>query len=280
VARGRKIVETAGCLNCHTGPGQQSRAESVELKDVAAGCLADSIKPGGGAVDYGLEAGDRAALRRFLSAGISSLSRHVPAEFAERQIRQVGCAKCHGQFDGFPKLDSLGGKLKPEWSEAFIAGRVDDKPRYWMPARMPSFGVRARGVAQGMAAHHGVGPATPKEPPVDSGMAAAGRKMVGTDGGFSCIACHAVKQFGAQQVFESAGINFGQVGVRLRKPFFQRWLMNPLRVDPGTKMPVYFAGGQSPLFDFYEGDAKKQIDAFWEYIRQGDKMPLPEEATQ
>jgi hypothetical protein len=64
------------------------------------------------------------------------------------------------------------------------------------------------------------------------------------------------------------------------KPFFQRWLMNPLRVDPGTKMPVYFPGGESMLFDYYDGDAKKQIDAFWEYIRQGDKMQLPEEATQ
>ena len=279
IAHGREIVETRGCLNCHAGPGKNSRVAPVALKNLAAGCLADSFTAGSGAVEYDLAQDERAALRSFISSGASSLSRHVPAEFAERQIRQVGCAKCHGQFDGFPKLDSLGGKLKPEWSEAFIAGRIDDKPRYWMPARMPAFGARARGIAHGMAAHHGYGPSTPAAPAIDSEMAAAGRKMVGTDGGFSCIACHAVKEFGAQQVFESAGINFGQVGARLQKPFFQRWLMNPLRVDPGTKMPVYFAGGQSPLFDFYEGDAKKQIDAFWEYIRQGEGMPLPEEAT-
>lgn len=280
IQHGREIVETAGCLNCHAGPGETREAARIAWRNKEAGCLADSFKSGSGAVDYGLAAEDRAALRSFLSSGTASLSRHVPAEFAERQIRQVGCAKCHGQFDGFPKLDSLGGKLKPEWSEAFIAGRIDDKPRYWMPARMPAFAARAQGIAHGMAAHHGFGPTTPEESALDSEMAAAGRKMVGTEGGFSCIACHAVKQFGAQQVFESAGINFGQTGARLRKSFFQRWLMNPLRVDPGTKMPVYFAGGQSPLFDFYDGDAKKQIDAFWEYIRQGEKMPLPEEATQ
>ncbi len=280
VGRGREIVATAGCLNCHAGPGETSGAASVKLRTLTAGCLADSFKPGSGAVDFSLAAEDRAALRSFISSGTASLSRHVPAEFAERQIRQVGCAKCHGQFDGFPKLDPLGGKLKPEWSEAFIAGRIDDKPRYWMPARMPAFAKRAQGLAHGMAARHGLGPITPKESDVDGEMAAAGRKMVGTEGGFSCIACHAVKEFGAQQVFESAGINFGQTGARLQKSFFQRWLMNPLRVDPGTKMPVYFAGGQSPLFDFYDGDAKKQINAFWEYIRQGDKMPLPEEATQ
>ncbi len=280
VRHGREIVETAGCLNCHSGPGEARAAAGIAWKDQEAGCLADSFKPGSGAVDYGFAAEDRDALRRFIASGTASLSRHVPAEFAERQVRQVGCAKCHGQFDGFPRLDPLGGKLRPEWSEAFIAGRIDDKPRYWMPARMPAFAARAQGIAHGMAARHGFGPTTPRESEVDAEMAAAGRKMVGTDGGFSCIACHAVKEFGAQQVFESAGINFGQTGGRLQKSFFQRWLMNPLRVDPGTKMPVYFAGGQSPLFDFYDGDAKKQIDAFWEYIRQGDKMPLPEEATQ
>ncbi len=274
-ARGREIVETAGCLNCHAGPGQNRHVAPGELKNPAAGCLAES-----GGVHFELTTADRKALTAFVKAGADSLTRHVPAEFARRQIDNVGCANCHGKFDGFPKLDPLGGKLRPEWSEGFIAGRIEKKPRYWMPSRMPAFASRAAGLAHGMAAQHGYGPMSPDRPKVDPEMAAAGRKMVGTDGGFSCIACHAVKEFGAQQVFESAGINFGQVGGRLRKSFFQRWLMNPLRVDPSTKMPVYFAGGMSPLFDFYDGDAKKQIEAFWEYIRQGDAMPLPEEAGQ
>jgi len=41
-------------------------------------------------------------------------------------------------------------------------------------------------------------------------------------------------------------------------------------------MPVYFdAEGHSQLTDFFEGDAQKQIDAIWEYIRLGEKMPAP-----
>lgn len=282
IAHGRELVESAGCLNCHVGPGENRFAKQVKLTEADAGCLADFVGASSTAARYAMPADERGALRTFVGArsGVDSLKRHVPAEFAKRQIQSLGCANCHGKYDGFPKLESLGGKLRPEWSKKFIAGHIDYKPRYWAPDRMPAFASRAKGLAQGMAAHHGFGPVSSGTPKIDAEMAASGRKMVGTDGGFSCIACHAVKEFGAQQVFESAGINFGQVGERLRKDFFQRWLMNPLRVDPGTKMPVYFAGGMSPLFDFYEGDAKKQIDAFWEYIRQGDKMPLPEEAGQ
>ncbi|MFT4586023.1 MAG: mono/diheme cytochrome c family protein [Candidatus Binatia bacterium] len=284
IKRGKGLVESAGCLNCHTSPGENKFTFKTKLASSGAqligGCLADSSKPGSPAPHYALADNQRAVLRAFLKTSTDSLARHVPTEFAKRQIQSVGCANCHGKVDGFPKLDILGGKLKPEWSERFIAGHIDYKPRYWLATRMPAFETRARGIAQGMAMEHGYAPATPKPPKIDPAMAAAGRKMVGTDGGFSCIACHAVKDFGASQVFESAGVNFSQVGNRLMKPFFQRWLMNPLRVDPGTKMPVYFPGGESMLFDYYDGDAKKQIDAFWEYIRQGDKMQLPEEATQ
>lgn len=282
IKRGKELVESNGCLNCHAGPAENKFEIKTKLAAPGArlteGCLGEPLKSDSPAPHYAFTDKQRAALRLFLETSTDSLARHVPAEFAKRQIQNVGCANCHGQNEGFPKLDILGGKLKPEWSERFIAGEIKAKPRYWIADRMPAFATRAKGIAQGMAMEHGYAPTTPEPPKINPEMAAAGRKMVGTDGGFSCIACHAVKEFGASQVFESAGVNFSQVGDRLMKPFFQRWLMNPLRVDPGTKMPAYFPGGESMLFDFYEGSAEKQIDAFWEYIRQGDKMALPEEA--
>ena len=57
------------------------------------------------------------------------LARHVPAEFAERQTRNLNCTACHGQVEGFPPLEILGGKLKPEWAGKFIAGEIGYKPR-------------------------------------------------------------------------------------------------------------------------------------------------------
>ena len=56
----------------------------------------------------------------------------------------------------------------------------------------------------------------------------------------------------------------------------QRWVRNPQAVDPATKMPVYFdEEGKSPLTDVYGGDSAQQINAIWEYLRLGDKMPPP-----
>ena len=80
------------------------------------------------------------------------------------------------------------------------------------------------------------------------------------------------------RVFESAGINLAYTGERLLPSFYHRWLLSPLRIDPQTKMPVYFDQGQSPLTDTLGGSADKQIQALWEYIRQGKDMPMPKDA--
>ena len=83
----------------------------------------------------------------------------------------------------------------------------------------------------------------------------------------------------AMQVFESNGVNLAYTGARLQKSYYRRWVRNPLRIDPATKMPVYFdAEGKSPLTDYYNGEAAKQIEAVWQYIRLGEKMPSPAEA--
>ena len=141
---------------------------------------------------------------------------------------------------------------------------------------MPAFTSRADGLAQGLAMLHGFPARTPVAPPVDAEVAKVGQRLVSAAGGFSCIACHAVGELGATQVFDSPGINLALAGERLLKPYFQRWLRNPLAIDASTKMPVYFdEEGRSPLVDVLDGDGAKQLDAIWEYLRLGEKMPPP-----
>ena len=213
----------------------------------------------------------------FAATDRASLARHVPAEFAERQARSLRCAECHGKFEGFPSFDALGGKLKPEWMKAFIGGEPTYKPRPWIEARMPAFSKYAEGLAIGLTEEHGLPPRTPVEPSIDMEAAKIGRKLVSANGGFFCVSCHAVGSMAAMQVFESNGINLAYTGARLQKEHYHRWVRNPLRIDPASKMPVYFdAEGRSPLTDYFNGDAEKQIEAIWQYIRLGDKMPPPE----
>ncbi len=58
---------------------------------------------------------------------------------------------------------------------------------------------------------------------------------------------------------------------RLSWPDF-RWMRNPLRIDPQTKMPAYLNQGQSALFDVLDGDAEQQIESLYHYILQGNAM--------
>jgi mono/diheme cytochrome c family protein len=277
---GKKLVQTSGCLNCHTLK-LEDQFTTKSLADLTPdkwklGCLAAAPDDAGKAPHFNFTADEREALQAFGATDRSSLTRHVPAEFADRQTRLLNCRECHGKFEGFPVFDILGGKLKPEWAQGFIGGAITNKPRPWLEARMPAFSQRAEGVAQGLAMLHGYPPQTPTEPAIDMEKAKIGQKLVSMAGGFSCVSCHSVGDFGATQVFESAGINFALTGSRLMKPYVQRWVRNPQAIDPSTKMPIYFdEEGKSPLTDVYSGDSAQQINAIWEYIRLGDKMPAP-----
>jgi mono/diheme cytochrome c family protein len=285
IEKGRTLVQNSGCLNCHSGKGE-NKFTSPQLPGptdakVTEGCLAET--PPEKAPRFGFTAAERADLQAFVRTARDSLFRESPAEFAERQTRLLNCNGCHGQVQGFPALEILGGKLKPEWSGKFIAGEIAHKPRPethprgepWLEARMPGFKARAPLVADGLAALHGFGPKTSPEPPIDNELAKFGQKLVGKDGGFSCVSCHGVAGLAATDVFESEGINLAYSYDRLLPDYYYRWMRHPLAIDPQTKMPVYFEDGKSPLTEILDGDAEKQITSMWHYMRLGQKMPAP-----
>ena len=280
IARGKHLVQTTGCLNCHTLK-LDNKFKAKPLADLAAarwqhGCLAEKPAADSPAPAFAFNAEERAALQAFAATDRSSLARHAPTEFAPRQAKNLQCTSCHGQLEGFPLIDVLGGKLKPEWIASLLKGEVSDKMRPWIEHRMPAFPARAALLAAGLAQTHGFPPVTPAEPPVKMPLTAIGKKLVSNDGGFSCIACHGVAEMAPVQVFEAPGINLAFSGARLQPTWFLRWLRNPLRVEPTTKMPVYFdEEGKSPLADLLGGDADQQLDALWQYVRLGDKMPPP-----
>ena len=285
--RGKKLVQTSGCLNCHTLK-LENQFSAPQLAELPAarwrqGCVAGPSAGEARTPQFGFRAEEQEALAAFGATDRSSLTRHVPADFAERQGRALQCVACHGQIDGVPPLEILGEKLKPEWVAQFIGGEIPYKPRTethprgepWLAARMPAFKSRALGLAEGFAAQHGYPPRTPAEPPIDMELAKLGQKLVGKDGGFSCVSCHGVGSLPAMEVFESEGINLAYSAERLLLPFYRRWMRSPLSIDPQTKMPSYFEEGKSPLTEILDGDAEKQITALWHYIRLGDKMPAP-----
>jgi mono/diheme cytochrome c family protein len=273
--RGRQLTLTRGCLTCHALGGAKNKMPLIDLGAGARGSGGNCAQ-GTGPADYNFLDEEKAAVAAFVAGGAKPATRHVPSEYVERKIPGLRCEGCHGAFDGFPALDNFGEKLRPEWMASFVAGRVPYKPRGlehpdghpWLPARMPIFAAQAALLAEGLAARAGHGPTTPAEPAIDRGAAKIGAKLVSANGGFSCTGCHGAGALKATQVFEAEGINLAYATDRLRPDFFRRWLLNPLKIDPQTKMPSYFdETGQSPLEDL-GGRADAQINAMWMHLRE------------
>jgi mono/diheme cytochrome c family protein len=271
ISTGKAIVQKTGCLNCHLLPiPNQFIAPSfaqIAATKSAQGCLAEDTQ---NSPRFTLTTTERADLLTYLSVNTPATPT-ISAEFAARATEFLRCNQCHTD-NHLPAPLTLGGKLKPEWTAHFIAGEIPEKPRPWLKARMPAFPAYATNLAAGLAAIHGYPAQTPAEPPPVPDLIKTGETLIGGTGGFSCVACHAVGASSVQLVVESPGVNLAWSGDRLLHSFFVRWLMNPLAIDPSTKMPAYFdAEGRSQLTEHFEGDARKQIDAMWAYIRSLSK---------
>ena len=313
-ARGRALVETSGCMDCHAVPGATNAAKAppfaaIPLDLLSIGCLAPPGDAERKAPDFGLTDGRRKALQAFAKAGLDSLARDAAPEFAERQVKALNCLACHrrdGSDDAWtdlkvetdkllegapaeekdpdglpypaaqerPSLTWIGEKLKPEWAAAFIAGKVPYKPRPFLRARMPSFPIRAEGLAAGLALEHGYPAISPPDAPPDVALVPVAKQLV-KNTGLNCVSCHNIGKVAAVGVFEAPGINFMRTKERLRKDYYGRWLRSPMRVEPETKMPTYFNAEVSPLVSILDGKSDKQMDALWNYILQGEAIEPP-----
>jgi mono/diheme cytochrome c family protein len=308
--RGAQLLTAAGCLNCHAGlPPSTAPALASTLKDGwIKGCLAPTSATRGHAPDFAFTPAQRDALKAFAETGFGSLLQEVPVEFAERQMTTLRCQACHSR-DGqsslwsqledevaplaaavppesgegnpiattaLPSLTWTGEKLQLAWLSPFIAGHVKDKPRPWIVGRMPGFPAVAEGIAQGLILEHGFPLTSPEPPAPDPAKIKAGEKLLGDNGGFNCLQCHALGARPATAPFEAPGPDLGLAAQRLRPDYFHRWVFFPTRIEPETKMPRFAdETGKTPLGDFFDGQAREQYDAIWQYLQSLKKPETP-----
>jgi cytochrome c2 len=321
-AKGKQLVASSGCLNCHSIEGQSTEHKAPALAAIdgdrwTQGCMAPEPASRKSAPEFGVTEHQRHALLAFAATDRSSLERETPAEFSARQVAAMRCTACHAR-DGKesristdfaadagslaaafpppqpaanaeargevlapdqrpPVLTWAGEKLRPEWSAAFIAGEIRYKPRPYLHARMPAWPARAALLAQGLSAEHGYAPRSEAPPAPDETMAPVGQKLIGAAGGFSCVQCHAVGAAPPLAPFEAPALNMQHITERIRKAHFHRWMLNPIKVDPGTKMPAFAdAEGKSAIRDVYEGDGTKQFESIWQFLLRGKDVRPPQ----
>jgi mono/diheme cytochrome c family protein len=281
VEKGRDLMAQGGCVNCHEGlrdgfGGLTSRT-GIEIVNAENGCLSSEVGRHLEVPQFVLSDEDRRVLRLFLNEGDrASIKRVVVRESAERYQASIRCSACHGELEGIPPVGHFGAKLKADWMSRLFKGETEQKSRSWIAARMPAFPAYADQLAIGLSHGYGYSGLSGIHEVIDDELAKVGRQLISPVGGFSCVSCHGVGELRPTQVFESEGINFALSGARLRKDYFRRWILNPLRIDPLSKMPVYFdEEGMSPLYDVLDGDTDRQLNAIWHYLLQGNDMIPP-----
>lgn len=300
---GEIVVERRGCLSCHrlkdrrapTPAAKPLRALAhVILQQSDAGCLAE--KPSWPAADFRLSDRQRRSLRVFLKHGLEGAGTAAPLYEAARDLKRLGCTACHdrsGHKSAFsrrilsfvtlesdqqlrdilpPALTAVGEKLQPDWIQAVVAeGR---RARPWMDLKMPVFQPeRIRNLPDSLVAADGLSPAfrEPKELVATHEQLEAGRMLVGQTG-FNCTSCHDIRGIQGTGV---RGPDLAGVVDRVRHDWFERWLLDPQQISPGTRMPSVFFGGKSAAPQYLAGVPQAQMDALWAYLAQGNSLKLP-----
>ena len=304
---GEAVVGTRGCLNCHELPGAENSAKlASNLADIVR--LSQQKDPTGyfllcrtgtrleAPVVHALSSAKSDSLRDFLRHGVRHSTHAAPLVTAELQLDRRGCTACHdvnGRGGTFakrildfvqlgtdetikdvapPDLNGIGEKLNAAAIERVVTG--DSRARPWMKLQMPHFAKEhVPGLAENLVKLDGLDPAMkpPKLPKSSPELIEQGRLLVGRTG-LNCVSCHdirGVKSIGVR------GPDLALVTARVTHEWFRRWMLDPQRITPGTRMPTVFFGGQSAAPQFLGGQPEAQMTALWAYLSQGESLTLP-----
>jgi mono/diheme cytochrome c family protein len=269
-----------------------AKAPAIDQLNPDAGCLAKSVPIG--LPDYRLSPLQKEAIVAALAIDPGKSYSHE--EHSRYTLAKLNCIACHQRNDwGGPESDKLDlftstipemgdeGRLPPrltgvgdKLSDAYLDRVLTEgaRNRPYMNVRMPRYGAATQGLAEhwkqtDRPAQDGVAQA-PDEAEIRT--LAAGRLLAGNKG-LSCAQCHT---FGNQRAIGIQAINMLTMTERLRPEWFRRYMLEPTKYRPGTRMPASFPEGVSVLKTVYEGNADHQIAALWKYLSQGSQAAIPE----
>ena len=170
-----------------------------------------------------------------------------------------------------PIIEGEGDKVQPDWLFAFLKAPTSIRP--WLAVRMPTFGLNdqeADALVHHFAAKDGRTfpfQTLPQEPPRGTDLQAA-LKMFTPDY-FNCWNCHQQGVRKPPGPPEGWAPDLTLAARRLNPDWIGRWIANPQKLMPGTKMPTFYDPADpksSAPPDVLGGDPDKQIKALSEYV--------------
>jgi mono/diheme cytochrome c family protein len=303
---GQRVVIAKGCNNCHTiAPGGKPFASALAstsfdgLKKPEAqerGCLAAAPAKDGRSPWFPLSTAERRSVRQFLTGGTTGAGSPAPAFAARVALRRFNCLACHTR-DGEgglspelteelrkyekaenaeavvpPPLTGVAHKLRTPWLRGVLTEAKRARP--WMGLRMPQFGAANVGkLPEALAALEGTEPDDKAHAvAITATKVTAGRQLVGKSA-FGCIACHDLAGIASGG---TRGPDLASMNERVRYDWYLRWLEQPQRLSPGTRMPSVFTNGKSLVESVLGGSGDAQAQAIWTYLSLGPGLPLPD----
>ncbi|MEE9218171.1 MAG: c-type cytochrome [Acidobacteriota bacterium] len=184
----------------------------------------------------------------------------IIARMEERSIEEARAL-------GPPPLNGEGKKVQPRWLFEFL--RQPSPIRPWLEVRMPTFAFEEETATTVVRYFSAVDRASfpfewrteGPQPPIELVSA---RKLASSEY-LDCFSCHQQGDRKPQGPPEGWAPDLVLASQRLRYDWVKEWLKDPQKLQPGTRMPTYFADEYSGPDDILAGDEEEQIRILTEY---------------
>ncbi len=203
-------------------------------------------------------------------------------------VRHQNCVGCHeiegdgGDFRklvadpslGPPILTPEGAKVQQDWLYAFLQGPITIRP--WLAVRMPTFGLddqRLNGIIRYFGATaDSIGPFRTYDPKQLTELAGPGHEMFEL---LKCQSCHVLGTIPADRPVDNLAPDLRMAHERLQPDWILQWLVNPQRIQPGTRMPQFWPDYPKTAFPQQGGSGERQIRSIRDYLMTLRGGPSP-----
>ncbi len=181
-----------------------------------------------------------------------------------------------------PILNGEGEKVQADWLFNFVKAPSTIRP--WLKVRMPTFGLSDTEANTVIGYFEGLDkvdvPFVHIERAAFRPDSIAAGKMLTSKDYFDCFSCHQRGAEKPQGPPEGWAPDLSLAHVRLNPEWIVKWIRDPQKVMPGTKMPSFFPGGPP---DVLGGDDEAQIHALRDYVVSlglpSEPAPSPQQAA-
>ena len=223
-----------------------------------------------------------------LSVQAPNSARNDALRTGRNLVRRRNCVGCHeieddgGDYRDLvadpslapPLLTPEGAKVKPEWLYAFLREPITIRP--WLDARMPTFGLddaHWNDVIDYFAAiSQTVGHFRTHDVIADSTITDGGEELFNL---LRCQQCHVLDTIPEDQPTDNLAPDLRMASERLQPDWILDWLLEPLAIQPGTRMPMFWTEYPDSFYPQFDNNAVQQIESIRDYLLTFRGGPSP-----